>query len=307
MRRNLVNFGCEVRALAKDQQKDTHDLLSHLGSKLFKISAATSNKSMPPLSSMVLELKKHAEEGMAMAREGVCGGVSTGFSQLDTLTDGLHENEMVVIGGRPGMGKTAMLVQILKNVASDGVPAAIFTLEETTRDLLHRMISAVEKIPLSKIRGGSLSGLEKYNKTMDAIAKLRVFIDDTSPLSLSEFSRKCRRMVKKECVRVVFIDNLHSMTSEKCFNREQEIGKIVRGLKNIAKELKITIVVTSSLSRSVETRGGDKRPYLSDLRDSGTIECIADIVGFIYRPECYGITLDEEGRNTRGLSRIAHS
>jgi replicative DNA helicase len=216
---------------------------------------------------------------------------------------------MIVIAARPGMGKTAFVLTMCRNVAVDeGIPCAVFSLEMSSVQLVQRLIAAETEIDSDKFRKGSLEDHE-YEQLHDRIGRLSkapLFIDDTPGLNVFELRAKCRRMKQQHGIDLIVIDYLQLMQggSLNGGNREQEISAISRSVKSIAKELDIPIIALSQLSRNVETRGGDKRPMLSDLRESGAIEQDADMVSFIYRPEYYGFTEHEDGLDTKGLSEF---
>jgi len=205
------------------------------------------------------------------------------------------------------MGKTAFVVSALRNAALDfKIPVAIFSLEMASVQLVNRMISAEAELEGEKIKKGNLADHEwaqLVHKT-SRLSSAPIFIDDTPALSILELRAKCRRLKAEHNVQLIVIDYLQLMRGEQGGNREQEIASISRALKGIAKELNVPVLALSQLSRGVETRGGDKRPQLSDLRESGSIEQDADIVMFLYRPEYYKITVDEEGMPTQGMGEV---
>ncbi len=205
------------------------------------------------------------------------------------------------------MGKTAFVVSALRNAAVDfNIPVAIFSLEMASVQLVNRMISAEAELEGEKIKRGNLAEFEwkqlvhKTNKLSSA----PIFIDDTPALSILELRAKCRRLKAESNIQLIVVDYLQLMRGEQGGNREQEIASISRALKGIAKELNVPVLALSQLSRGVETRGGDKRPQLSDLRESGSIEQDADIVMFLYRAEYYKITVDEDGLPTQGAGEV---
>jgi replicative DNA helicase len=223
------------------------------------------------------------------------------------MTSGWQKSDLVIIAARPGMGKTAFVVSALRNAAVEfKIPVAIFSLEMASIQLVNRMISAEAELEGEKIKRGTLADHEwtqlvhKTNKLSSA----PIFIDDTPALSVLELRAKCRRLKAEHNIQIIVVDYLQLMRGDQGGNREQEIASISRALKGIAKELNVPVLALSQLSRGVETRGGDKRPQLSDLRESGSIEQDADIVMFLYRPEYYKITVDEEGMPTQGMGEV---
>jgi replicative DNA helicase len=253
---------------------------------------------------------KQALENIESARNNEDGvsGVPSGFHELDKLTGGWQRSDMVVLAARPGMGKTAFVLSMARNMAVDHqIPVAVFSLEMSAVQLVQRLISSETEISSDKFRKGNLEEHE-YQQLYSRVGKLSdapLFIDDTPGLNIFELRAKCRRLKAQHGIDLVVIDYLQLMSagSDKG-NREQEISSISRSIKSIAKELDVPIIALSQLSRNVETRGGDKRPLLSDLRESGAIEQDADIVAFIYRAEYYGITEHPDGVDTNGLGEL---
>ncbi|MCZ6692944.1 MAG: DnaB-like helicase C-terminal domain-containing protein, partial [Bacteroidetes bacterium] len=232
---------------------------------------------------------------------------------LDQATSGWQKSDLIVLAARPGMGKTALVVTALRNAAIDfQKPVAIFSLEMSATQLVNRMISAEAELENDKIRKGQLKDYE-WEQLVHKTAKLTeapIYIDDTPAISILELRAKCRRLKAKHDVQLIIVDYLQLMSGDaskiggSLGNREQEIASISRALKSIAKELEVPVIAISQLSRAVETRGGDKRPQLSDLRESGSIEQDADLVIFLYRPEYYKITEDEDGTPTQGIAEV---
>jgi replicative DNA helicase len=228
---------------------------------------------------------------------------------LDKLTAGWQRSDMVIVAARPAMGKTAFVLSMARNIAVEHKRAvAVFSLEMSSTQLVTRLIASEAGISSEKLRKGDLSDAE-FTILHQHIARLTnapIFIDDTPGLNIFELRAKARRLKSQHNVDLIIIDYLQLMTAggdSKGGNREQEISSISRSIKSIAKELDIPIIALSQLSRAVETRGGDKRPMLSDLRESGAIEQDADIVCFLYRPEYYKIHEDEHG-STLGIGEV---
>ena len=238
-------------------------------------------------------------------------GIPSGFTNLDRLTGGWQRSDLVIMAARPGMGKTAFVLSIARNAAVDFKrPIAVFSLEMSSMQLVNRLISGEAEISSEKLRKGNLEPWEweKLTKKVGSLSEAPLFIDDSPGLNIFELRAKCRRLKMQHDVQMIIIDYLQLMSGgvdgKSGGNREQEISTISRGLKGIAKELNIPVIALSQLSRAVETRGGDKRPMLSDLRESGAIEQDADMVIFLYRPEYYGITEDENNNSVRGIGEI---
>ena len=249
-----------------------------------------------------IESKKNNKDGIT--------GIPSGFSGLDSLTSGWQKSDLVIIAARPGMGKTAFTLSLVRNAAVDhNIPVALFSLEMSSVQLVSRLISAESELDASKINKGLLENyeLEQLKHKTKLISNAPIFIDDTPGLSIFELRTKCRKLKMQHDIQMIVIDYLQLLTSDSnksTFNREQEISYISRSLKNLAKELDVPIITPSQLSRAVETRGGDKRPMLSDLRESGAIEQDADIVMFLYRPEYYGLFEDDNDFNVKGLTEV---
>jgi replicative DNA helicase len=232
--------------------------------------------------------------------------IQTGLLQYDEKVGGLIPGEFVVIGARPAMGKTHLIVNMALNI-SKVHPVLYYSLEISEMMLTSRIAAAITKIPTNVILSSELNEQQEASmlKLSDEIEKLQLYIYERNSNSMTGFKAMCREHVKNKGIKVVFVDYLQLLNSSRYRNnRELEIGYISRELKNIARELNICVVATSQLSRSVEQRGGDKRPILSDLRESGSIEQDADKVFFLYRPEYYGLMEDEEGNSNQCLSEL---
>jgi replicative DNA helicase len=287
--RELIGISSKVIQKAYDETTDVFELLDEAESGLFSVAEGNIRKNYDKMSTLIKQAAEEIE--VAMNRDDGVSGVPTGFTALDRVTSGWQRSDMIVIAARPGMGKTAFVISMARNVAvefNQGV--AIFSLEMSSLQIVNRLISGEAEIPAEDIRKGNFTQ-EKFNHLFEKTKKLAeapIFIDDTPGLSVFELRAKCRRLKQQHNINLIIIDYLQLMSAGGSGgNREQEISTISRSIKEIAKELDIPIIALSQLSRSVETRGGDKRPMLSDLRESGAIEQDADIVSFIYRPEYY--------------------
>jgi len=294
IQRKLISISSEIIENAYDETMDVFDLLDVAEGKLFEVTQGNLKKGSEGASDLVrLALKKiqdiSNQEGMS--------GLATGFSKLDALTSGWQPSDLIIIAARPGMGKTAFVISMAKNMAIDfGHPVAVFSLEMSSIQLITRMISSETGLTSEKLRKGNLQPheWEQLNVKVKKLSDAPIFIDDTPSLSIFDLRAKARRLVSQHGVKIIVIDYLQLMTAggsgKGGGNREQEISTISRNLKALAKELSVPVIALSQLSRAVETRGGSKRPLLSDLRESGAIEQDADIVSFIFRPEYYGMT-----------------
>ena len=309
IKRELIRISSEVQQDAYEDTMDVFKLLDRTEQSLFEVSESHIRKNYDKMSTLLhqaieeIQTRKDKKDGLT--------GVPSGFTALDRVTSGWQPSDLVIIAARPGMGKTAFVVSALRNAAVDfAKPVAIFSLEMSSVQLVNRMISAEAELESEKIKRGDLADYE-WEQLLHKTTKLSespIFIDDTPALSILELRAKCRRLVSQHGVSLIIIDYLQLMTGDTSKsgggNREQEIASISRALKGIAKELNVPVLALSQLSRAVETRGGDKKPQLSDLRESGSIEQDADMVIFLYRPEYYGITQDESGMPLNGMGEV---
>ena len=301
IQRSLIKISSEIIENSYKDSIDVFDLLDEAESKLYDVTQGNIKKSSETAQSLVIQAKKRIED--ISKRKGL-SGISTGFEKLDLLTSGWQPSDLVIIAARPGMGKTALTLSMARNIAVlKEIPVAFFSLEMSSVQLITRLISAETGLSSEKLRTGKLAPheWEQLNVKVGDLERAPLFIDDTPSLSIFDLRAKARRLASQHGIKLIFIDYLQLMTAatnNKSGNREQEISMISRNLKALAKELDIPVIALSQLSRAVETRGGTKRPLLSDLRESGAIEQDADIVSFIYRPEYYGITeWDDEERS----------
>jgi replicative DNA helicase len=305
IKRNLIQVASQIHHDAYEDTTDVFELLDKTEQSVFEISDSNLRKNYDNMRNLMaraiqeLQLLKDHKDGLT--------GVPSGFTALDRMTSGWQKSDLVIIAARPGMGKTAFVVSALRNASVDfKIPVAMFSLEMASVQLVNRMISAEAELEGEKIKKGNLADHEwaqLVHKT-SRLSSAPIFIDDTPALSILELRAKCRRLKAEHNIQLVVIDYLQLMRGDSAGNREQEIASISRALKGIAKELSVPVLALSQLSRGVETRGGDKRPQLSDLRESGSIEQDADIVMFLYRPEYYKITVDEEGLPTQGMGEV---
>ncbi|MDC1031012.1 replicative DNA helicase [Flavobacteriaceae bacterium] len=292
IQRSLIKISNEIIESAYKESTDVFDLLDEAESKLYDVTQGNIKKSSETAQNLVLEAKKKIEE--ISKRDGL-SGVSTGFEKLDKLTSGWQPSDLIIIAARPGMGKTALTLSMARNIAvGKQIPVAFFSLEMSSVQLITRLISSETGLSSEKLRTGKLADHEwqQLNVKVTDLEKAPLFIDDSPSLSIFDLRAKARRLSSQHGIKLIVVDYLQLMTagaSSKTGNREQEISTISRNLKALAKELNIPVIALSQLSRAVETRGGTKRPMLSDLRESGAIEQDADIVSFIYRPEYYNI------------------
>jgi replicative DNA helicase len=306
IQRELIRISAETLRDAFEDTSDVFDLLDNAESRLFSIAESNIRKNYDRMSTLINAAIKQIEA--ARNQQDGLSGVPSGFSGLDRLTGGWQKSDLVVVAARPGMGKTAFVLSLARNTAVEFKKAiAIFSLEMSSVQLVNRLISSETEIAAEKLKKGQLEEHEwaQLNAQIRNLSEAPIFIDDTPALNIFELRAKCRRLKAQYDIQLVIIDYLQLMTAgADKGNREQEISTISRSLKSIAKELDIPIIALSQLSRAVETRGGNKKPQLSDLRESGAIEQDADMVLFIYRPEYYGLETDEQGNSTAGKAEL---
>ena len=307
--RQLVGYASEVGTLALDEAQDIKEVMQKAEGELFKLSQTNLRQDYTQIDPVV----QQARDMIMKAAENTGGitGVSTGYRDLDKLTSGWQESDLIIIAGRPAMGKTSFALSLAKNIAVDNrEPVAFFSLEMNNVQLVNRLISNVCSIPGSKILSGQLNKEEwaNFDNKIGHLMGAPLYVDDTPGLSVFELRTKARRLVKEKKVKLIMIDYLQLMNANgmKFNSRQEEVSTISRSLKGLAKELNIPIIALSQLSRAVEQRPGDdgKRPQLSDLRESGAIEQDADMVIFVHRPEYYHILQDANGDSLKGLALI---
>lgn len=311
IRRDLIQLGGKTQANAFDQSQDIFEILDefiHQGIQLLQTGSKSQVKSVgdiiQTLEPRYLELRQNP--ALAIQNQGVM----TGFGAFDLLFKGFKKDRLTIIAGRPAMGKTSFALTVAANNALHfKKPVAFFSLEMGSEDLVSRLTASIARVIVSKVTRPDTATPEEDQRIRQTMAKIKqapLFIDDTAGLTLVELKAKCRKLVSEQQVELIMIDYLQLMdgSPQKGQNREQEISKISRFLKKLTKELEVPIIALSQLSRAVELRGGDKRPLLSDLRESGSIEQDADGVVFLYRAEYYKITEDEAGNSTKGIAEV---
>ena len=300
IQRRLIEISNEIIENSYDETSDVFDLLDAAESKIYDISQGNLKKNSQTAESLVSLAKTKIEE--ISKKEGL-SGIPSGFHEIDKLTSGWQESDLIIIAARPGMGKTAFTLSMARNISvENNIPVAFFSLEMSAIQLITRLISSETGLNSEKLRTGKLEKFEweQLNVKVSNLESAPLYIDDTPSLSIFDLRAKARRLSSQYGIKLIVLDYLQLMTvgsSQKTGNREQEISTISRNLKALSKELEIPIIALSQLSRAVELRGGTKRPILSDLRESGAIEQDADIVSFLYRPEYYKIDeWDDEDR-----------
>ncbi len=308
IQRELIGISARIIEKAYDETTDVLDLLDQAEQDLFAVAQGNLKRKYETAETLIHQAIKRIEE--IAGKEGL-SGVPSGFTAVDRVTSGWQPSDLVIIAARPGMGKTAFVLSMARNIAIDhNMAVAIFSLEMSSVQLITRMIASETGLTSEKLRKGTLSQSE-WNTLTSGVKNLeraKLFIDDTPALSIFDLRAKCRRLASSHNINIIVIDYLQLMTagSDKkgSGNREQEISMISRSLKSLAKELNVPVIALSQLSRAVETRGGNKRPQLSDLRESGAIEQDADIVSFIYRPEYYQMHEWENGDSTANSAEL---
>ena len=296
--RQLIKAGEEIVTEAYDDNKPVDEILDIAEKKIFNVTAKSGGTEMEIVQPI---LKRSFEKiQLAVENKGLPTGVSSGFTDFDKVTSGLQKSDLILIAARPSMGKTALALNLALNAALKNNVVAIFSLEMSKEQIGHRLLSAHSGIDSLKLNTGNLDENEiiEIANTVDYLSGIKLFIDDTAAISILELRSKARRLKNERGLDLIIIDYLQLMQGGKSsrgneFNRQQEISEISRSLKALARELKVPVVALSQLSRNVELRA-DKRPLLSDLRESGSLEQDADIVMFLYREEYY----NQETENT---------
>ena len=298
IQRELIRASSDIQKNSFDDSIDVTDLIDYAEGEIFKVSEGYIKRDVQKSYDVIRKALKLIEE--AKDKPDGLSGVPSGFNDLDQSTLGWQPSDLIIIAARPAMGKTAFVLSLARNISVDfnrGV--AFFSLEMSAEQLITRLIVSESGFDSRTIKSGKLNSEQwaHLEKSIVPLQNAPLYIDDTPALSIFEFRSKARRLKVQYDIQLIIIDYLQLMTgpNETKGNREQEVSAISRSLKAIAKELNIPIIALSQLNRSVETRGGNKRPQLSDLRESGAIEQDADIVAFIHRPEYYGLTHDESG------------
>lgn len=307
IQRELIRVSSEIIKDAYEDTTDVFELLDRAEKNLFEVSEQNIRRQQGEMGQLMRDAIRDIE--VAKDSDTKMRGIPSGFTELDRITNGFQKSDLIILASRPGMGKTALALTLARNMAVDHKkPIALFSLEMSSVQLVTRLISAETQLNSDKLRRGDLQDFEwqQLNTKIRKLEDAKIFIDDTPALTIFELRAKCRRLKAQNDIQMIFVDYLQLMvgTQDNKGNREQEISQISRSLKALAKELDVPVMALSQLSRAVETRAGDKKPILSDLRESGAIEQDADIVIFIYRPEYYGITQDDKDNDLAGQAII---
>ncbi|MBP5409644.1 MAG: replicative DNA helicase [Prevotella sp.] len=307
--RQLISYASFIETKAFDETIDIDDLMQEAEGSLFELSQKNMKKDYTQIDPVI----KTAIDVITKAAGNKDGltGVASGYHKLDDITSGWQPSDLIIVAGRPAMGKTSFALSMAKNIAAEyQVPMAFFSLEMSNTQLVNRLISNVCEIQGSKILNGQLrpDEWERLDKQVNNLLGAPLYIDDTPGLSVFELRTKARRLVREHGVKIIMIDYLQLMNANgmRFSSRQEEVSTISRSLKSLAKELDIPIIALSQLNRGVESREGleGKRPQLSDLRESGAIEQDADMVLFVHRPEYYHIYQDDNGRDLHGMAQI---
>ncbi|TLU82084.1 MAG: replicative DNA helicase [Chlorobium sp.] len=305
--RRMISISAKISSTAYGSSMDIFDLVEHASQQFFNISQAGIKKKATPIK----ELVKNGIRMLENLRESQSSvtGVASGFSDLDQMTAGFQPSDMIIIAARPSAGKTAFSLALARNAAVNfDTPVLFFSLEMAEVQLAIRLMCAEARVESQLVRTGRITPkmMGDIINSMDKLNEAKLFIDDTPGISIMELAAKTRRMKQEQNIGMVVVDYLQLVTPVRDgkSNREQEIAQISRSLKALAKELNIPVIALAQLNRSVEQRSGDRRPQLSDLRESGSIEQDADVVMFLSRPEMYGKTTFEDGASTKDVVEV---
>ena len=304
--RELILMGSNLVSSSFDETISLKELIDETDKKFTEISTGSFKSNYTNLSESIVTSINRIEDLRAKGHH--ITGIESGFREIDDLTHGWQDTDLIILAARPSVGKTALALNFARNAAKEK-PVAFFSMEMSTGQLINRMLSAESGIYLDKITNGNLNDYEMgqlYEKGVEKLSGVQIFIDDTAGLTIMELRSRARKLKRKKGIGFILIDYLQLMSGDtKSGNREQEISRISRDLKSLAKELKVPIMALSQLSRETEKRKGEeKTPQLSDLRESGAIEQDADMVIFLYRPEYYGISSNEMGESNAGETHV---
>ena len=308
--RQMIHYVGEVGKKTFDETYPIKDVVNDAQAKLFELSQKNMRKDYSVLAPILERAVKSVQD--AHSNTGGVTGIPTGFYKLDDITCGWQKSDLVIIAGRPAMGKTAFALSLAKNIAADQkIPMAFFSLEMSSEQLANRLMANAFEIDGKKLMSGQLDREDwnRLDKGMNNLVDAPLYIDNTEGLSVMELRTKARRLVYEHHVQLIMVDYLQLMTASgmRYNSRQEEVSLISRSLKGLAKELDIPVLALSQLNRGVEGRDGveGKRPMLSDLRESGAIEQDADMVVFLHRPEYYGIMMSDDGtKDYRGMAEV---
>ncbi|MFN3344634.1 MAG: replicative DNA helicase [Chloroherpetonaceae bacterium] len=302
--RRLIHIATQVSHAAYEQSFDVFELIERASQEVFKISQAGIKKKASDVKTLLKQATKLIE--VLQSKKSAVTGVPSGFADLDRITAGFQPSDMIIIAARPSTGKTALALSFARNAAVDArVPVLFFSLEMAEIQLAMRLLCAEAHADSNAVRTGRISPQEmtRIMGQLDPLSSSEIYIDDTPSISIIELGAKARRMKQEKNIGLIIVDYLQLITPVRDgkSNREQEIAQISRALKALAKELNVPIIALAQLNRSIEQRGADRKPQLSDLRESGSIEQDADVVIFLSRPERYGVQNFPDGSSTKGI------
>jgi replicative DNA helicase len=299
LRRRLMRVGGDIGSLAGHLTEPITDVIDQAEQAVFQVAERRVGEGLTSIDPLLGPAIERAEELQRLGSDVT--GIATGYKDLDRKLAGLHPTNLIVIAARPGMGKTALALNIAQNVAQRDIPVAIFSLEMSREEIVSRMLCAQGRIDSQRLRTGQLSEADftKLSNAASALYKKPVYVDDSPGLTVTEIRAKSRRLKRRPGLGLVIVDYLQLMQGSGGENRQQEIALISRSLKNLARELEVPIIAVSQLNRALEQRE-DKRPRLGDLRESGAIEQDSDVVMFIYRDEYY----TPERIESKGLAEV---
>ena len=302
--RKLINESTNIITDAYNAKDEVNDLLDSAEKKILNVVKNRRSSEFKKIQEVLFKTQSDLE--FLSKNKGDITGLATNFSDYDRLTKGLHPNELIILAARPGVGKTAFALNLATNVAmNSNSTVAIFTLEMAAEQLAMRMISSIGKIEMNKLKSGNLAheDLKRFNEAISRLAETKIYIDDTAGITIGEIRSKCRRLASSpDGLSLVIIDYLTLIQGSSRYsgNRQHEVSEISRSLKTMALELGVPVIALAQLSRNVEGRE-NKRPILSDLRESGSIEQDADIVAFLYRDDYYA---DDKSNPTSDIELI---
>ncbi len=296
MMRGLISASTEIAAMSYEGSRDVEQVLDEAERRIFLLSERSVRNGFVPLRAVMKDSFKVIEK--LFEKKHHVTGVASGFTDLDQMTCGFQPSDLVIIAGRPSMGKTAFVLNIAEHIGlEERLPVAVFSLEMSREQLAMRMLSSVSGVDGNRLRRGFLSREDwpLLSRAAGKLAEAPIFIDDSAACTVLEIRAKSRRLKAESGLALVIVDYLQLIRGrDRSESRQQEISEISRSLKSLAKELKVPVIALSQLSRAVESRGGDKRPQLSDLRESGAIEQDADVVAFIFREDMYRDDADQQ-------------
>lgn len=302
--RRLIETASEVSSRAFEGRSDVYELLDWAEQRIFSLSERRLSQGFEPIETVLHETFEHIER--AHNRVSSVSGVDTGYADLNDMTSGFQAGDLIIMAARPSVGKTALALSMARNAAVEaGVGVAVFSLEMSRQQVAQRLLCVETRVDLHKLRTGRLRDDDWLHLTRNVgrLAQAPIYIDDTPGITVLEARAKARRLLREHGIGMVIVDYLQLMSSHQSFgSREQEVSNISRGLKGLAKELNVPILALSQLSRATEART-DRRPQLSDLRESGSLEQDADVVFFIYRPDLYGLK-SSDGASLEGIAEI---